>query len=112
MPVGLIAICLGIAGIIIIERSGGRLTGRVFALLGILIPVVVFCLIFVLLMVLVPAITRVPKGGRTIACRNNLKQWGLIFAMYTDDRNGRFFSRDAESSGCWWMDPLRLYHRD
>ncbi|MHC4682188.1 MAG: hypothetical protein ACYTEK_26285, partial [Planctomycetota bacterium] len=38
--------------------------------------------------------------------------WGLIFAMYTDDRNGRFFSRDAESSGCWWMDPLRLYHRD
>lgn len=49
-PVGLIAIILGIAGIIVIERSGGRLTGRVFAVLGVLIPVFVFCVIFVLMM--------------------------------------------------------------
>jgi hypothetical protein len=77
LPVGLIAIALGIAGIIIIERSGGRLTGRVFALLGILIPVFVFCLIFVLMMVLFPALTRVKSQARTIACQSNLKQWGL-----------------------------------
>jgi len=111
-PVGLIAIILGIAGIIVIEKSGGRLTGRVFAVLGILIPVFVLCLVFVLMILLYPALTRVRNQARGTACMSNLKQWGLIFAMYTDDHDGYFFDRQADQEGCWWMDPLKPYCRD
>ncbi|HUV68001.1 MAG TPA: zinc ribbon domain-containing protein [Sedimentisphaerales bacterium] len=111
-PVGLIAIILGIAGIIVIEKSGGRLTGRVFAVLGILIPVFVFCLLFVLTMTLYPVLTRVKSQARTTACMVNLKQWGLIFSLYTQDNDGYFFGRETDALGCWWMDPLRPYYRD
>ena len=43
---GIVAIILGIISIVAIEKSGGRLTGRVFAILGVIIPVIVFLFIF------------------------------------------------------------------
>ena len=111
-PVGLIAIILGIAGIIVVEKSGGRLTGRAFAVLGVLIPVFVFCLIFVLMMALYPALARVRNQARATACLANLKQWGVIFSMYTEDNDGYFFRRETNGTRCWWMDPLQPYCRD
>ncbi len=111
-PVGLIAIILGIAGIIVIEKGGGRLTGRAFAVLGVLIPVLVFCLIFVLMMALYPALARVRNQARATACLANLKQWGIVFSMYTEDNDGYFFRRETDGTRCWWMDPLQPYCRD
>jgi len=111
-PTGIVAIILGIAAIIVIEKSGGRLTGRVFAVLGIIIPVLAFLLIFVLMMALMPALHRVRKQARTVACMANLKQWGIIYVMYTEDNNGHFFSGQADGTGCWWIDPLQPYCRD
>jgi hypothetical protein len=111
-PVGLIAIILGIASIIAIEKSGGRFTGKVFAVLGILIPVFVFCLIFVLMAALYPALVRAKKQARAVVCMTNLKQWGIVFCLYTQDNNGYFFTHKTDQTGCWWMDPLEAYCRD
>ena len=111
-PVGLVAIILGIAGIIAIEKSGGRLTGTVFAVLGIVVPVLVFLLVFVLMMAMVPALNRVKKQARSVRCQANLKQWGLVSAMYTDDNNGRFFSGRTNDTERRWMEPFRPYCHD
>jgi len=45
-------------------------------------------------------------------CQNNLKQWGLIFSMYTEDNNGYFFSAESDNNGWLWMEPLRPYCKD
>ncbi|MHC4425866.1 MAG: zinc-ribbon domain-containing protein [Planctomycetota bacterium] len=106
------AIILGIVAIVTIEKSGGRLTGRVFAVLGIVIPVVVFFLIFVLMIALMPALNRVKEQARTIACMAQLRQWGLVLKFYTDDNDGYFFGDKRDNVGSWWMDPLRPYYQD
>jgi hypothetical protein len=63
------------------------------------IAVVLFCIIFLL-----TSLGAVSSGGRRRAkeavCLSNLKQWGTIWAMYTDDNNG-YFPRRTESSGRW-----------
>jgi hypothetical protein len=102
------AIVLGIVAIVTIEKSGGRLTGMVFAVLGIIIPVLAFFAMFVLLL---PALNRVKKQARTVACMAQLKQWGLILKLYTDDNDGYFFSDKRDDVGSWWVDPLRSYYR-
>lgn len=108
-PTGIVAIILGIISIVAIEKSGGRLTGRVFAILGIVLPVLIFCVMFVILL---PALHRVKQQARTIACMTNLKQWGIVYVLYTEDNNGCFFDDRVNSMGCWWMDPLQPYYRD
>ena len=104
------ALILGIISLIKIEKSGGRITGRGFAIGGIVVPVVAVPVF--LMIILMPALNRVKKQARTIACMSHLKQWGTIFAIYTDDNNGFFFSGEGRANGYWWMDPLRPYYRD
>ncbi|UCC99075.1 MAG: prepilin-type N-terminal cleavage/methylation domain-containing protein [Phycisphaerales bacterium] len=62
------------------ERSG-------FTLIELL---VVIAIIALLLAILMPALERVKKQSRAVACQRDLKQWSIIFAMYTDDNNGYF----------------------
>jgi len=104
------AIILGIIGLVTIEKSGGRITGRGFAIGGIVVPVLAVPVL--LMIILMPALNRVKKQARTIACMSHLKQWGLIFAMYTQDNDGYFFSGEGRANGYWWMDPLRPYWRE
>jgi prepilin-type processing-associated H-X9-DG protein len=40
-----------------------------------------------------------------------LKQWGLVLKLYTDDNDDHFFSGQGPDNGGWWMDPLRPYYR-
>ena len=51
---------------------------------------VVIAIIALLLAILMPAMGRARRQSRTVVCQANLKQWGLIFTMYTDDNNGLF----------------------
>ena len=60
---------------------------RAFTLIELL---VVIAIIAVLMAVLMPALQRVKKQARAATCLSNLKQWGLIFSMYTEDHGGRF----------------------
>ena len=111
-PVGLAAIILGIISVVIIEKSGSRLTGRIFAVLGIIVPVVLFLLIFVFMIALIPALRRVKHQAQTVTCMTKLKQWGLILKLYSDDNNGYFFSDGGDDVKTWWMEPLQPYYRD
>ncbi len=51
---------------------------------------VVIAIIALLMSILMPALSRVKKQARTVACLSKLKQWGLFFSMYAQDYDGRF----------------------
>jgi prepilin-type N-terminal cleavage/methylation domain-containing protein/prepilin-type processing-associated H-X9-DG protein len=53
---------------------------------------VVIAIIALLMAILMPALARVKEQAKAVACLSNLKQWGTVFLMYTDDRNGYFMS--------------------
>jgi len=72
---------------------------------------VVIAIIALLMSILMPAMSRVRKQARGVVCQSNLKQWGTIWAMYTDDNNG-FFPRRAKSSGRWIDVLFDYYYRD
>ncbi len=61
---------------------------------------VVIAIIALLMGILMPALQRVKKQARAVVCQSNLKQWGSIFALYTDDNNG-FFPKRTSVSGRW-----------
>lgn len=60
---------------------------RAFTLIELL---VVIAIIALLMSVLLPSLNRTRQQARTVACMSNLKQWGYIWHMYTEDNNGKF----------------------
>jgi len=72
---------------------------------------VVIAIIALLMSILMPALQRVKKQARTVMCQANLKQWGPIFAMYTDDNNGNFPERKSGGDAYGrWMDSMSDYY--
>jgi prepilin-type N-terminal cleavage/methylation domain-containing protein len=71
---------------------------------------VVIAIIALLMSILMPAMQRVKEQARTIGCLSNLKQWGLISAMYTESNNGKFWSGN-ETSGWWWITGLKTRYQ-
>ena len=67
---------------------------------------VVIAIIALLMSILMPALQRVKKQARGVACQMNLKQWGLIWAMYCGDNNGYWLSGEGRGSGRWWFQPM------
>ncbi|MCP4454213.1 MAG: prepilin-type N-terminal cleavage/methylation domain-containing protein, partial [Planctomycetes bacterium] len=51
---------------------------------------VVIAIIAVLMGILMPALSKVKKQARSAACMSQLKQWGLVWSMYTDGSGGKF----------------------
>ncbi len=51
---------------------------------------VVIAIIALLMAILMPALQRVKKQAKTVACLSLLKQWGLYFSMYTQEYDGYF----------------------
>ena len=51
---------------------------------------VVIAIIALLMSILMPSLNRARKQARTVACLANLKQWGYIWHMYTEDSGGKF----------------------
>ncbi len=88
------------------RQPGDRQKG--FTLIELL---VVIAIIAILMGILMPALQRVRTQARGVACQSNLKQWGTIWAMYTDENNGFFPKRSGDSGR--WVDLLyRYYHKD
>ncbi len=85
------AIILGIISLVQIEKSGGRLTGRAFGIVGIAIPMVVCILIGLL----VPALNKANQLGRRAVCLGNLKDLGISWFMYADDNDGDLVNGEA-----------------
>jgi len=51
---------------------------------------VVISIIAILMAVLMPALTKVREQARFMSCRSNLKNYGVVQRMYSDDNNGDF----------------------
>ena len=64
--------------------------------------------------ILMPALARVKKQAKAVACQALLKQWGVIWSMYCDDNNGKF-SRGLVVGDSWhrgeWIICLRSLYR-
>ena len=51
---------------------------------------VVIAIIALLMGILMPALQSVRKQAQAIVCRSNIRNWGVIWKLYTDDSNGKF----------------------
>lgn len=52
---------------------------------------VVIAIIGILAAILLPALARAREAARRASCQNNMKQWGLIFKMYSGESRGERF---------------------
>lgn len=52
---------------------------------------VVIAIIGILAAILLPALARAREAARRSSCQNNLKQWGLVFKMYSGESGGMLF---------------------
>jgi len=83
---------------------------RGFTLIELLVVIAIIALLMAILM---PALQRVKGQAQAIACQARLKQWGLIYKLYTDDNNGYFPEgwRNNDDRKIW-INALRPYYRD
>jgi prepilin-type N-terminal cleavage/methylation domain-containing protein/prepilin-type processing-associated H-X9-DG protein len=55
---------------------------------------VVISLIALLMAMLAPALDRTKRQTKTVICRSNLHQWGIVFDMFLAENNSKFMSGD------------------
>jgi len=68
-------------------RHGKMFERKGFTLIELLVVIAVIAL---LMAVLLPALQRVRKQAKAAVCQVNLKQWGAILNLYTEDNRGCF----------------------
>ena len=64
---------------------------------------VVISVIVLLMAILLPALQRVRKQARAVACQANLKQWGTTVALYTEDHQGRLPHINSSFDIVWFL---------
>ena len=86
----------------------GRLAAESLGLTGFTLIelLVVIAIIALLMAILMPSLQRVRDQAKTIACQSNLKQWGLVWSMYTEENHSKF----PDYMGGNWMQKLVDYY--
>jgi len=69
---------------------------------------VVISIIALLMAIMMPGLRKAREQAKAVVCQSNLKQWCLIYKMYTQD-NDSFFSSGWDKDGLW-VDALRKYY--
>jgi prepilin-type N-terminal cleavage/methylation domain-containing protein len=82
---------------------------KAFTLIELLVVIAIMVLLMAILM---PALQRVKKQAQAVACQSNLKQWGVVFSMYTDDNDGYFETPPAGHSYGLWMEVTEPYYKE
>jgi hypothetical protein len=90
------AIICGIIGLVKIEKSGGRVTGRAFAIIGIVSPVLLLPLLMAILM---PALARVRQIAFRQVCGTNLSGIGRAMLLYSNDYDDELPRSGGRDSG-------------
>lgn len=74
---------------------------------------VVIAIIALLLAILIPSLGKAKDAARDIVCRSNLRQWGIIWNLYTNDYDGKWSYWKAPPGDWWhrghWIRPMRTY---
>jgi prepilin-type N-terminal cleavage/methylation domain-containing protein/prepilin-type processing-associated H-X9-DG protein len=88
----------------IINHHSSIISAKGFTLIELLVVIAIIALLMAILM---PALQRVRKQARDVACQSNLRQWALIWVMYTEDSGGSFPQQVLT-----WPDLCRKYHKE
>ncbi len=78
---------------------------RGFTLIELLVVIAIIALLMAIMM---PALNRVKGQAQKVSCRARLKQWALVFKLYTDDFDGYFNDRNTTL----WMPAMRSYYKN
>ncbi len=75
---------------------------------------VVIAIIALLLAILLPSLKKVKAKAQEIICRSNLHQWGIVFLMYTQENDNKFWIEKnvwatGEKQGGWMPYLSSLY---
>ncbi|MEN8127316.1 MAG: type II secretion system protein [Planctomycetota bacterium] len=85
-----------------------RLSKKGFTLIELL---VVIAIIALLLSVIMPALGLAKEKARAVVCKSNLKQWGVMLALYTQENNDSYMPGYASNpDGRLWWRPLKPYY--
>ncbi len=68
---------------------------------------VVIAIIALLLSIMLPALTSIRKQAKSVVCKSNLKQWGIIWSTYGADSGG-YFTYEGQP----WNHSLQDYYKD
>ena len=74
----------------------------------------VVAIITLLMSILMPVLAKVRQQAKTVVCQAGLKQWGIIWSMYVNDRNGFFPTWKWIPTGPnrSWPETLRLIYKE
>jgi len=74
---------------------------------------VVIAIIALLLSIVMPSLRMVKKKARGVICMSNLKQWGLIFELYVQNNDEKFYRAWTSTSiGHEWIAAAKPYYQD
>jgi prepilin-type N-terminal cleavage/methylation domain-containing protein/prepilin-type processing-associated H-X9-DG protein len=80
--------------------------GKGFTLVELL---TVISIIALLLGIMLPALNGIRRRARATVCMSNLRQWGMVYKMYTDEFDGKLPRDYGEFP---WYYPIRNYYSD
>ena len=77
---------------------------------------VVIAIIAILMGILIPTLRKVRGQARAVVCKSNLRQWGTLFYMYTEDHNGKWFYHPPDNWSAisakygWYLQMWSYWH--